>query len=466
MRHAQPYLLRRRFLAGVGTLLALPVLESVLPRPARAAGASGRPQRLVVVHTPNGRRMEPFTPSSVGANWTLPTMLASLSKVKSNTLVLTGMQHDAYAKSRPLSQNKDPDLHALGLGTLFTGAKLIGSTQAQPATATSISMDQIYANSVAGQTPIHSLQLSLVKSQADRDNVGRAFSGVTMRNISYKDASTALDEQDDARRVFDTYFAGAKSEAELAALAVRRRQRKSILDGVLAEANSLQTRVSQDDARRLDHYFTSVRALEQQLAATGSASCSAPGVGPTSLLRSDVRGQANTMMDLMALAFQCDLTRTISYNFGVGHSHHKYDWVRDGGLTAMIHDLSHFTEGGNPELKKAQKALTEAYEMSVLARFWEALQAIPEAGGSVLDNSVTLVASEIAYGQDHTWDNTGYLVVGQGGGFIKTDRHVVAGRKDNWGNLTELQLAILQGLGVDIKSFGGFQTTRAMTLTA
>ena len=394
-------------------------------------------------------------------------MLASLSKVKGNALVLTGMQHDACIKSRALSQHADPDLHALGLGSLFTGARLIARPKGAQNSASSISMEQIFANSlerVGG--PQLRLQLGLIRSQADSDNAGRGFSDRTMRDISYDAAGEPLDETYDARQVFEKHFAGAKDEGERAALAIKYRQRRSILDGVLSEANALQARIGRDDARRLDHYFTSVRALEQQLTAASSNSCATPAANLAGLSSSEVRAQANTMMDLMALAFQCDLTRSISYNFGVGHSHHKYDWVRENGLTHQIHDLSHFDEGGNPASKKAQKALTEAYEMSVLARFWEALQALPEAGGSILDNSVTLVASEVADSSKHHYDDTGYLVVGKGGGFIDTDRHVVAGKRGGFGNLTELQLAILQGLGVESKSFGGFDTTRAMTLKA
>lgn len=467
MRHAPPYLVRRRFLAGMGTMLILPVLESVLPRAARAASDSQRPQRLVVVHTPNGRRMDSFTPSAVGNNWSLPPMLASLSKVKGHTLVLTGMQHDACIKSRALSQHDDPDLHALGLGTLFTGARLIARPKGAQNSASSISMEQLYANYLERTGgPKLSLQLGLVRSEADGKNSGRGFFERTMRDISYDVEGRPLDEVYDALRVFETHFAGAKNEDERAALAVKYRQRRSILDGVLSEANALQSRIGRGDAQRLDHYFTSVRALEQQLTAASANSCATPGANPVGLSSSDVRGQANTMMDLMVLAFQCDLTRSISYNFGVGHSHHKYDWVRENGLTHQIHDLSHFDEGGNPASKKAQKALTEAYEISVLARFWEGLQAIPEAGGSILDNSVTLAVSEVADSSKHTYDDTGYLVVGKGGGFIDTNRHVVAGKRGAFGNLTELQLAILQGLGVESKSFGGFNTTRAMTLRA
>lgn len=463
MRNPPPYLLRRRFLAGAGTLLALPLLESLLPRSARAATTPAAARRLLVVHTACGREMGPFTPSTVGANFALPTTLASLSKVQKSVLVLTGMQHDAAAQSLALSKNSNTGKHALGMGTLFTGAKLIGSSNNKPSTSTAaVSMDQIYAKTLAGQTPVASLQLALnkVADQYDGDN---GFTGQTMRSISYADPGSPLDEQQDPQAVFNNYFAGASDSTASAALTAQRSMRKSVLDNVLGQATTLQGKLSRADASKLDQYFTSVRALETQFSATTNASC-AGGKNPGPITASDFQGQANAMMDLMVLAFQCDLTRVMSFNFGVGHSSNKYDFL-DGGLADTVHALSHSNEKSGDQRAKyvQQKADVEAWEISVLARFWEGLAAVNDGSGTLLDNSVSLVASEIADSNNHDYGDTGYLVVGGGGGTITGGRHVVAGAN---GNLTALQLAILQGLGTGVQSFGGFDTTQPLVLTA
>lgn len=465
MRNPPTYLVRRRFLAGMGTLLALPVLDSLLPRSARAAAGTAVNNRLVLVHTSCGRQMGPFTPTSAGALNDLPTTLASLAKIKDRVLVLSNMRHDAADQSLKLSQNSSTGKHALGMGTLFTGAKLAASAQKSPTkTVVAVSMDQLYAATLANQT-LPSLQLALPKNGNDPKNADDGFSGQTMRAIAYSDPNKPMDEQQNPREIFNNYFAGAATEEASAALTAQRTMRKSVLDNVLGQATSLKSKLSKEDGAKLDQYFTSVRALEKQFSAIPNLSCS-KGAAPASIEPSDYQSQADAMMDLMALAFQCDLTRVITFNFGVGHSTNYYKFL-DNNMKAGVHSLSHSNEaGGNREIFNQQKAKVEAWEIATLARFWNAIAAVTETSGTILDNSVSLVASEIADSNTHDYVNTGYLVVGKGGGFIDSGRHVVAGdpaSKTN-GNLTELQLAILQGLGVDAPTFGGFNTTRAMTL--
>ena len=161
------------------------------------------------------------------------------------------------------------------------------------------------------------------------------------------------------------------------------------------------------DAQKLDQYFTSVRALEVQLAAIPSAACS-QGTRPGTIAAGDFQTIIEAQMDLMTLAFQCDLTRAISFNFGAGHCDHFYSFLP--GITDIHHSLSH---NGGDQGKRAQLTTIEAWELSMLARFWNGLKAIPEGDGTALDNTVTLVSSELADGDLHNYQNLGVLSGGQ-----------------------------------------------------
>ncbi len=442
-----PDLSRRTFLASASTVVMLPFLESLLPRAARAT-ASIYPKRLVTAHMPCGMVMEHFTPSAYGANYPLSQTLMPLASLQSDILVLSNMENDA-AQNSPYQDGEGR--HALGQATVFTGANLqlnVNGPQALP------SIDQIYAKSIVGKTPVNSLQLG-VTVQGDCDNY---YACQDIVSISWADAQTPLTDQINPQFVFDTFFSKNNNAQSLAQQAYLRSARKSVLDAVSGQANSLMPRLGSADAQKLDQYFTSVRALEVQLAAIPSAACSA-GTRPGTIAAGDFQNIIMAHMDLMTLAFQCDLTRAISFNFGAGHCDHFYNFLP--GITDIHHSLSH---NGGDQGKRAQLTTIEAWELSMLARFWNGLKAIPEGDGTALDNTVTLVSSELADGDLHNYQNLGVLLAGKGGGFINPGRNVKTGTSTTFGSLTSVCLAILQGLGVPVTSFGGFNTTQPMNL--
>lgn len=444
---------RRQFLVGATGLLAIPMLESLVARSARAsvqrAVAADVPKRLMCVHISCGTVKDSWVPEQVGP-LTLSPILSPLSKVKKSVLVFSNMQNDAAQNSEFLSGE---GRHAKGIGTLFTGANLPHSASLK----TSTSMDQIYAQSLAGKTPLASLQFGLRGQPEDSDN---NYNSAMMKCISYADATTALVDQEDPQAVFDKYFAGASTPAAQAAQTVLKQQRKSVLDGVLDQANALKSKLSSADASKLDQYFTSVRGLETQFAATTSSACLA-GTRPADSSSSDFQARANAFMDLAVLAYSCDLTRAITFNFGAGHNDHKYSFLP--GVDDNHHSLTHdMGRSGVP----AQLVSINTWEISVLARMFEGLMVVQEGAATVLDNSVTLVSSEIGLSGPHDYTDLPVLLVGGAGGAIVGNRHVRGGTSNGYGNMTEVQLAILQALGTGITSFGGFNTTKPMSLTA
>ena len=446
MKKSLPSVSRRMFLAGAGTVVALPFLESLLPRAARAAVAPA-PKRLALFHMPCGMVLPSFTPSALGtidANFKLSPTLSPLESVKDYLLVLSTMQNDAAQNSPFLAgQGK----HSQGQATLFTGANLQVNVNG-PQAATSL--DQIYAQTLVGQTPVNSLQLG-VQIQNDCD---ASYACQDIMTISWSNATTPLTPQTNPQQVFDSYFATPNSAQAAQTLAWRRSMRQSVLDTVSAQATSLQSKMGSNDKAKLDQYFTSVRALEVQMSATPSVACGT-GPRPGTFAATDYIGQYTAMMDLMALAFTCDLTRSISFTFGAGHCDHNYSFLP--GITDIHHSLSH--NNGNTGMI-AELATIEQWEMSMMARFYNTLRNTAEGTGNVLDNTVAVTSSELADGNLHNYTDLGVLVVGKGGGFVNTGRHVnanVGGAA--YGDLTSLHLGVLQGLGVPVTSFGGFNTT-------
>lgn len=448
---------RRQFLAGAGGLLAIPLLPSAFPRRARAAAqaaANASVQRFVQVHLPAGVIKETWVPSQVGTTFTLAESMSPLASLQQDLLIISNMQHDA-AQNSPVK--KDQGLHARGLASLFSGARMqldVGKPLAAP------SMDQLFARSLAGQTSQPSLQLTLNNAEDGDKN----YANQAIMCTSWVDATTPVTDEYDPAIVFAKYFATTTTNENAAQQAAARASRKSVLDTVLDQATSLQGRLSVDDKNKLDQYFTGVRTLEQQLDTVAPASCS-QATAPASGLNADrtklIEARTAAMMDLMLLAFHCDLTRSISFSFGPGHSALFYNFL--GSFQYGRHDTTHF--GTDADTTKHVK-----WELQALSRFWSGLKAIPEGSGTMLDNSVTLVSSEVAKGRDHNYVDHPVLIVGKGGGFIDTGRHVQAGIQAGvqsvYGNLTEVQLAILQGLGTGITSFGDYKVTKAMNLKA
>lgn len=448
---------RRHFLRGAGTALIVPPLLGAVPRRARAAAeraAATGPKRLILVHLPAGGYHEVtdrsnWEPRTTGKSFALAPSMAPLASLQDKLLILSNMQNDAANRA---DNANDRDLHTIGMATMFTQAHLRVD---QGRVDLGISMDQVYAASIKGQTNVGSLHLGM---RDWWDGLGTNHYDARYSNaVSYLDAYTAMPNEHDPQQIFDKYFAGAKDADSRAKLAYQRSARKSVLDGILGQANALRATLSADDAQRFDQYLTGVRSVESQLTGQVPASCSS-GTRPSVPGNSeDYQAKTAAHMDLMVLALQCDLTRVLTYNFGPGHTDARYSFL--SGVNDGHHNLSH--SGPNKQVADIVQ-----WELKVLSRFWSGLQASSEGGQSILDNSVTLATSEINGGNNHGYDNIPVLVVGSGGGFIDTGRHVRAGNANSLGNLSELELAILQGLGCNIKSFGGFNVTRAMTLTA
>src|SRR5690242_982685 len=305
---------RRTFLKGLGTVVALPMLEAMLP-PAKllAAAATGStqalPRRMAFVYIPNGANMEDWTPKTVGADYELPYILQPLGQLKNEFQVISGLAHD---KARP--HGDGPGDHARASASFLTGCQARKTKGAD--IKVGVSVDQIAAEKAAKYTRLPSLELSCDKGRT----AGECDSGYSCAyqfNLSWKTESTPMPPEVDPRLVFDRLFSNGIAGESGENRSKRDRYNKSMLDFVTEDASRLKSKLGHTDRHKLDEYLTAVRELEQRIQQAEKFAASQPDfTRPTGVPR-QYEEHLKLMYDMMALAFQSDSTRVAK----IGRAH-------------------------------------------------------------------------------------------------------------------------------------------------
>ena len=426
---------RRVFIGGAGAVLALPWLESALPRVARAQAMTA-PTRFLGYYVPCGIRMEHWTPTKEGAAYDLPPILVPLAGVQAKLSVLTGL---ANLPARP----DGPGDHASGTGAFLTCAHPFKTEGAD--IKNGISLDQRLANEVGGDTSLRSLQVGIDGG----DSAGGCDSGYSCayaRNISWSGPSTPLPKLTDPRTVFDRLFAGFDATASQEEATRRLRQSSSLLDYALAEAKSLSMRMGKTDQHKLDEYMTGVRELELRLQMASQAPACDPGMQPDGDMAFPDR--VKIMSDLMVLAFQCDVTRITTFMLGNATSNRNYGFI---GANVNHHEASHH----QMDPTKLNHLTTIAtWEMEQFAYLLTKMQAVDEGGESLLDHSAVFLSSEIEDGDTHAHTNMPILLAGGASGNITPGRHV---RYTDQSSVGKLFVSLLQAFGLSDTAFGDGQ---------
>jgi hypothetical protein len=430
---------RRTFLRGVGTLMALPMLEAMLPSSALAAPAvKSRPTRMAFFLVPNGVHIPDWTPAAEGPLAELPYILEPLKNVKAKVNVLTGLaQHNAFAL-----QDGAGD-HARSAAAFLTGAHPRKTSGAD--IKNGISVDQYAATQVGQKTRFPSLELGCERG-GQAGNCDSGYSCAYSSNISWRSEATPVAKEVDPRLVFDRLFGNGESGEQDESRQRRDRYRKSILDFVLEDAKGLQTRLGVKDQQKLDEYFTSVREIEKRVELAGKIAAGGPGdAGRPTGIPQEYSDHLRLMFDMMALAFQTDLTRISTFMYANEGSNRPY---RNIEVPEGHHDLSHH---GGDAAKQAKLRKINRFHMEQLAYLLEKLDGIKEGDGTLLDNTMIVYGSGISDGNAHNHDNLPVLMAGRGGGTIKTGRHIKY-PKDT--PMTNLFLSMLDRMQVPCASLG------------
>jgi len=432
---------RRSFLKGLGTAMALPMLEAMAPVISRAAAIGtppGPPRRMAFIFVPNGANMADWTPKTVGADFELPLILDPLKAVQKDLLVLSGLAQD---KARPHGDGGGD--HARGSATFLTGCQARKTYGAD--IRVGISVDQVAASAIGKETRLPSIELGCDRGQ-QAGNCDSGYSCAYSFNISWKTESTPMPAEVNPRLAFDRLFTnGKKGESDESRIR-RERYERSILDFVMEDANRLKAGLGPTDRHKLDEYLTAVRELELRIEQSEKFAATLPEYAkPKAGIPKDYEQHVRLMFDLLTLAFQSDTTRVSSFILAHDGSNRPYPFIQ---VSEGHHDLSHH---GNDEAKKAKIAKINRFHISQLAYFVEKLKSIKEGDGTLLDNCMIVYGSGIGDGNRHNHDNLPVLLAGKGGGTIQTGRHVRYERETPMNNLF---LSMLDRVGAPIERLG------------
>ncbi len=421
---------RRAFLGGAGAMLALPFLPSMWPKEAIAAAANRR--RLLVFYVPNGLNMRDFTPVGTGRDFELSPIMEPMAPYKEDLLVLSGLANTPAIPDGPGG-------HAAGTGGLLTCTSVNKSEGAD--IQAGISMDQVLVRERNPGTVFPSMQLG-TDGGADVGNCDSGYSCAYVRNISWAGPTTPIQKLTDPQIVFDRMFAGNDPLESRTEKDKRRRYNKSILDYVLADAKSLELKLGTTDRRKLDEYMNGVRELETRLTQPPSIEC---GNVENPSPELNFQDQVRSMCDLMVTAFQCDMTRVITFMMGNGISNRSFSFL---GVTGGHHELSHHQ---NKEERLAALTTIGRWEMEQFAYVVGRMKDIEEGDGSALDNSCLMFVSEMGDGDSHDQNEHPMLIAGNCSGKFDTGRHV---QLENKPPMANLHMGVMDALGVQVDTFG------------
>ncbi|MBS1706551.1 MAG: DUF1552 domain-containing protein [Armatimonadetes bacterium] len=430
---------RRTVLRGLGTAVALPYLEAMMPLTAMAQSAAPPPIRMGFVFVPNGVRIEHWTPTAVGTNFELPSILKPLQDVRGSLNVLTGL-----AQQNAAALGDGAGDHARSTACWLTGVhpkKTAGSD-----IHNGISVDQVAAQRIGQHTRLASIELGCERGAVAGD-CDSGYSCAYSSSISWRGESTPNAKEINPRLVFERLFGSEDSTESAEARARRERNRKSVLDFVMEDASGLKKQLGRKDQTKLDEYLEGVRDLEKRvlkLEAQEGGVFASRGSKPQGIPQ-DYREHLRLMGDMMVLAFQADVTRIATFMFANEGSNRSFPQLN---ISRGHHEISH--HGGEAE-KLNQKEAIDHFYMEQFAYILGRMREIKEGDGTLLDHSMIVYGGGISDGNRHNHDDLPILFAGRGGGSIKTGRHI---RYESGTPMTNLFLSMLDRSGVNVDKLG------------
>lgn len=430
---------RRTVLRGVGTALALPLLEGMLPLTALAQSAKPQAKRMAFMFVPNGINMADWRPVATGKDFTLPYLLEPFKNVRDSISVLTGLTQD---KARANGDGAGD--HARSAAAWLTGCQPRKTSGAN--IRAGISADQIAARALGRQTKFASLEIGCERGGMAGD-CDSGYSCAYSSSIAWSGESTPVAKEVDPRLVFERLF-GVSDPNETREVRERRKlYNQSVLDFVQEDANRLKKQLGLQDQRKLDEYFAGVRDIEQRLAwqekATKDVRLS--GLNIPAGVPKDYDEHIRLMGDMMILAFQADLTRVCTFMFANEGSNRSYRQIK---IDEGHHELSH--HGRQKEKLEKIRAINR-FHTEQLAYILEKMQSIKEGDSTLLDNSLIVYGSGISDGDRHNHDDLPILLAGKAGGSLKMGHHTVYPQNTPMNNLL---LALLDRTGVRVDTLG------------
>jgi hypothetical protein len=427
---------RRAVLKGVGVALGLPLLDAMVPaRTALAQTAAAPKLRMgffyiphgaIMYNTSHGAAMDKWTPSGSGANFKLSPILASLEPHKKYVSSLGNLENAAAAGS----------VHSFTPSTWLSCVRPdTGRAKAHMA----VTLDQVMSKIIGQDTPLPSMELSsetIVQTSAGNNSI--------YTTLSFRDADSPLPMETNPRKVFLQMFGEGDNAPERAAIGS---QTNSILDLILEDSKRLQGKLGGGDRAVLDSYLESVHEIERRVQMAAAKDLSKFQIPNAPVGEQDAfADQVKLMFDLIALAYQADLTRVIAYVNAAEGTNRPYSHI---GVPDAFHSISHHDDNLD-KLNKLVKIQT--WHVEKFAEFLSRMAATPDGDGTLLDHTIILFGSNMSNSNQHNNYPVPNMVVGGGNGKMKLGgQHVVLPERTPIANL---HLTLLQKAGAPSDKFG------------
>ena len=434
---SKKHLPRRTVLRGLGATIALPLLDGMVPALTAIGRTAAAPvRRFGVFYVPNGMSMPYWFPKVEGPMDNLPPTLQSLNRMKDRVLLCGGLDDEAA------NLVKGGGDHARSAGTFLTCVPFKITSGADVHAA--VSMDQIAARELSKETQIASLELG-IESNAMVGNCDGGASCAYTNTIAWRTPTTPLPIENDPRAVFERLF-GTSGSTDPEARRARLRRDRSILDAVGSELQGLERVIGPGDRVKLDEYLDALRDVERRIRMAEEQSArELPVVDQPIGVPSDYAEHARLMMDLLALAYQTDLTRISTFMLAREVSGRAYPEI---GVSDSHHPLSHHQD--EPAKLERLHKINE-HHFRQFAYLVEKLAGQPEGDGTMLDSTLFLYGTGISDSNTHFHDDLPIALVGGRAAGIKGGRYI---RYADDTPLANLHITILEKLGVRAEALG------------
>jgi len=427
---SKKHLSRRTFLRGAGVAVGLPLLDAMVPAWTALAQTAAAPKpHMGFIYFPLGAIMDQWTPAAVGKSFELPTIIKPLEPFKNQLTIISGMENRAAIGP----------VHALSPGTWLSG---VTPRKTQDPFG-GVTVDQIAAEKIGQDTPLPSLEVaaegrSTTGGSCDRD-YGCSYGGT----ISFRTPTTPLPMEVNPRKLFERLFGQGDTPEERKSLV---KQFGSILDQVSEEAAELQRSLGPQDRAMLGDYLETVREIERRVQKmekqdTSHLNLPEPPLG----IPPSFDEQINLMFDIIALAYQANLTRIFTFMMAKEATDRTYPHI---GVSDSFHAISHHQ---NLQTKLVPLGKIQVYNSQVFAKFLAKLSKMPDGDGSMLDHSIILFGSNMSNSNAHNHFPLPTAVVGGGMGRLKGGQHI---RVPDNTPLANLLLTLLDRAGIPMEKLG------------
>jgi hypothetical protein len=424
------HLSRRTVLRGVGAAISLPLLDAMIPAHTALGATAAKPRpRMGFVFFPHGAVMNRWQPTATGTDFPFSQILKPLEPFRAHTTVVTGLRNKGGESSDP---------HGIIAGTWLS---CYGPANRDATSDRGVTADQLAARHIGQDTPLPSLEIAGEGGVgACANNAAGCGFGST---ISFRTPTQPLPMENNPRKVFFQLFGQGDTTEERKEILS---ETGSILDFVMEKASGLQQRLGGTDRAMVSDYLDSVREVErriQKMSASGTSNIAVPDA-PLGIPE-DFGEQLSVMFELMALAYQANITRVVSFMMAKEVSMRTYNQI---GVSDAFHPLSHHQ---NLPDKLDRLSRIQTYHTDMFSKFVKRLSTMPDGDGTLLDHSIILFGSNMSNSDLHNNDPLPAAVVGRGYGRIKGGQHLHYPQDTPLANLL---LTLLERAEVPVESIG------------